>query len=392
MSSTASPAPSPPAQKREAEPTASNAPDASTPRLERFGARFVRERAERLPPSAAQLAREAEAFRRLKWLACGRAAVAGIFASGIIATAEVMANQRWPLPVFDHQWRWWAWVLGVTGVFAVAEIAFLIWNALDATSRTARITGVNDWTRLDRPLARAALEMPNPRDAHPAVDPHRESSKLALLALTLLYKAKLAATNFVLKQLFKRLLSRAAVRSVLPFVAVPVTAVWNIIVTLRILRQARLRAAGPRAVEQAVALLAPPSAPEVPSSVEREAILRAVGAAIVRTRDLHPNLEHLLIELERRLTPGPDAGADAALPEHLDDPHRFLALLPQLSPKAQDKALLALGLACALDGRLTRREQALIDAAHRAVKRPADAERWRLAARAVCEGQPLTCV
>ncbi len=390
MSSTATPASSPSktGDRLRAAPKSS----ASAPPLERFGARFVRERAERIQPSAARLAKEAEAFRRLQWLASGRAAASGVLASGLIATAEVMATQRWPESVFEHQWRWWALVGGATAVFAVAEIAFLVWNALDATSRIARIAGVNDWTRLDRPLARAALEMPNPRNAHPAVDPHRESSKLALLALTLLYKAKLAATNFILKQLFKRLLSRAAVRSFLPFIAVPVTAVWNVIVTLRILRQARLRAMGPRAVEQAVQLLVPRSGGELPSAAEREALLRAVGSAIVRTRDLHPNLEHLLVELERQLTPGPEAGAGAALPEQLDDPHRFLAQLPTLEAAAQQKALLALGLACALDGRLTRREVALLEAAHRAAKRPLEPGRWREAARAVCEGGPLNCV
>ncbi len=359
------------------------------PRLEQFGARFVRERAAVPSDVSLRWAHERDAFRRLQWLACGRAALSGVVTSGAVATAEVLASARWPEGHFDHQWRWWSLVLGATAVFAVAEIAFLIWNALDATSRTARMTGVRDWTRLDRPLARAALELPNPRDGHPAVDPLRESSKLALLVLTLLYKAKLAATNFILKQLFKRMLGRAAVRGFLPFVAVPVTAVWNVIVTLRILRQARVRAVGPRAVEQAVALLFPrTSEGEAPSlsAAESEAVLRAVGSAIVRTRDLHPNLEHLLHELERRLL---DRGTAPSHPERLDDPQRFLAQLRTLEPSARDRALLALGLACALDGRIGRRECALLTAAHAVCERPCDLDDWRRTAKAVREGAPI---
>ncbi len=353
------------------------------PRLEQFGARFVRTRAAALEEAALRWSHERDAFRRLQWLASGRAALSGILTSGAVATAEVTASLWWPEPVFDHQWRWWLLVLGTTAVFAVAEISFLIWNALDATSRTARIAGVRDWTRLERPLARAALEMPNPRDGHPAVDPLRESSKLALLVLTLLYKAKLAATKFVLKQIFRRMLGRAAVRGFLPFIAVPVTAVWNVIVTLRILRQARLRAVGPRAVEQAVALLFPAGAP-APSPVEAEALLRAVGSAIVRTRDLHPNLEHLLHELERRC-----AHREGHLPERLDDPQRFLGQLRMLGAATQERALLALGLACALDGRIGRRETGLLQAAHAVAGRDCALQRWRTIARAVREGAPF---
>ena len=54
----------------------------------------------------------------------------------------------------------------------------------------------------------------------------------------------------------RRILGRVAVRSVLgalvPFVAVPVTATWNALLTWKLLREARIRAMGPSAVAELV--------------------------------------------------------------------------------------------------------------------------------------------
>jgi hypothetical protein len=357
------------------------------PALERFGARYLSTRARRAPAAAAPTAWAVEqaAYERLRFWAVARAAASGVVSSVTIGSAELCANAWYDGE--ENRLRWWGLVVSATLVVAVCEILFLFWNALDATSRVARLTGVEDWlsprpgvpVQLDRPLARAALELPNPRDGHPGVDPLREASRTALLVATVLYKAKVAASTFVLKQVVKRILSRATVRSLLPFVAIPVTATWNAIVTARIVRQARIRALGPRAVQQAVSLVfehGPPSTP-----VAQLALVRAVAAGIVRTRDLHPNLELFLAEVRRRCPVSPD--------EPLDCPRRFLDMLERLPPAEQDRALLALGLAAALDGRVSRRERALLAAAAGAARRSPDFARWERMARAVVEGDGL---
>lgn len=76
-------------------------------------------------------------------------------------------------------------------------------------------------------LARAALELPNRPDPRIPVNPYREASKAMLVAAAILYKLKIGLTNFLLKALIRRLGGRTLLRSWAPFVAVPVTALWN---------------------------------------------------------------------------------------------------------------------------------------------------------------------
>jgi hypothetical protein len=214
--------------------------------------------------------------------------------------------------------------------------------------------GVYGDTRLRRSavltaLARAALEVPNPRTSDLGIDPHKETRKSLLVAAALVYKLKVSATNIALKFVVRRALSRVAMRTyIVPFVAVPVTAAWNAAVTAIVLREARVRIFGPSLAHDVVdRLLATPVPPRV-----AEAMLRAVGSCVVRTADLHPNLETLLELLRDKLA--------VPMPSDVESSRVFLALLANLTNEERDLTLRTLRAAAVIDGRVARREKQLL--------------------------------
>ncbi|MGC4121907.1 MAG: hypothetical protein QM765_46465 [Myxococcales bacterium] len=149
--------------------------------------------------------------------------------------------------------------------------------------------------RLAVALTRAALELPDPAAPVFGIDPLRGASRLQLVAAAALYKLKVSLSTFLAKLLVRRMLGRAALRTLIPFVAVPVTALWNAVVCARVLRQARLRTFGPSAAAELVGFALDGVVSF--SARGRLAAYRAVGSAVVAKRDLHPNLVALLHEL-----------------------------------------------------------------------------------------------
>jgi hypothetical protein len=341
------------------------------PLLERFGLRYFRRRAARLPPlaAAAELhlldADERSALRRIERGAILRGALAGALSALVSAVAEMRAPTA-------------SFVL-ITVAAAALELAFLYWDALRTVHRMARAVGLEPVApgqpqpaQLAPALVRAALELPSPPDRVLGVDPYRRASRLALLAASVLYKLKIGLTNFVLRAVLRRLLGRSAVRAYLPLVAVPVTALWNGLVVWWVLRQARVRLLGPSAAE--VMLAAALARASGPSRPLHEAAMRAVGSTVVRKREMHPNLAHALELVSARLE-APD------LPE-IDDEARFLTALGEL-PEADRPAVLdVLQMAIVLDGRITRHDRTLWRAAATVVGVPPDvAPLYRLRAR-----------
>lgn len=301
-------------------------------------------------------AQERAALRRVQLGAIGRSALAGALSGGVCAAAEVYADGRWA----DQPVTYWT-VLGVVTVVAsVLEIAFIYWDTLRSVHELARVAGIelfgkdresSDDALIDA-LARAALELPNPVDLNVGVNPHREAKKWRLVVASLAYKAKVGVTNFVVKLLIRRVLGRVLVRGALrylPFVSLPVTAAWNGIVTWLVLREARIRAMGPSAIEELVEMIfsdAPALSPQ-----GRLSAVRAVACAIVRTQDLHPNLVRLLGAVTQRAG---DTGKN-----ELDDVGLFLSNLKTLEAAELKVSLQILAIACIVDGRVSARERGL---------------------------------
>jgi hypothetical protein len=336
-------------------------------------------------------AEERRELQRIERRAVSRAATAGALSGLASALTAIWATRRFlaldgtPYSTADGV-SYWAVVLGATLVASIFEIGFLYWDALRSVHSMATAAGLRlseeAWSGAQREvalaLARAALELPNPVQRVHGVNPHRETIRWIVGLASLLYKAKIALTTFLIKVGLRSVLGQFMGRALFELVTVPVTAGWNAIVCFLVAREARLRTMGPSAAVELVghALLSGP-----PSAEGRRAAFRAVASAIVRTRNLHPNHQALLRVLVERLGP-----VDF---DEVDDAARFLGDLAALELHEQRLALLLLVIAAVIDGRLTRAERVLLLDAFRACGRDLSIERVERLRSAFYAGEGL---
>lgn len=338
--------------------------------LERAGLRSVTAGSASWPPPTDPIEvltpEEQSALARIEWWAVACAAVAGALSAAACALAAIYA------PAMEHHpVQHWALVLSAMALATLVEITYLYWLSLRAVREMAKAAGlrVHTSSELDEAvalsLARAALELPSPPHNLLEVDPHREASRLGLIAASLLYKAKIALTNFVLKALVRSVLGRTVTRAMLEWVALPVTALWNGLVMYQVLQEARLRVMGPSAaVLLAEWILAHPTDAGPVSSKptpKHKLVLQAVGTSIVANREAHPNV----VALSRRLAHG------AQLSREVDWGGRagFLHDLRQASEEDRLAALRTLIAVAILDGKVTRREQRWLERCFESVGR-----------------------
>jgi hypothetical protein len=331
----------------------------SRPLLERVGVRSLERRIQRGAASTSSdgvihLLDEGEraALRRIERTTVARAAIAGALSALVCALAELLViDVQDTAPV-----TYWGVVGAAAAVASIVEIGFLSWDSLRAVHAMSVAAGVlvdeaEERHAVITSLARAALEVPNPPESMHGLDPYKETPRPLLVVIALAYKLKVSATNAVLKLLVRRALGRAALRAYLvPFVALPVTAAWNAWVCSLVLKEARVRIFGPSLARDVVNRLLPPEM--VLTTEMREALPRAIGSCVVRSADVHPNLEELLRVVVARTGRGPPPG--------VDDSRAFLASLPKLT---LDEGLLVrrlLRVAAVIDGRVARRERALL--------------------------------
>ncbi len=354
--------------------------DAQPPVLERFGLNFFERRESRLPPVVCDddiqylNPSERRALRRIQTGTIVRAAIAGGLSGLASAVAEIItsatAESHGAEGSLERLLYTWGIVLGVTAVATTFEIGFLYWDAMRSVHNMARAAGVSLFggTRIERavltPLVRAALELPNPNQPVLGIHPYREISRWRVVLATLIYKLKISVTNFLAKMLIRRLMGRAAVRAWLPLVAVPVTAAWNAWVMWRVMRQARLRVMGPFAAGEYLDAILPDPTPL--SRKTRLHLVQAVGVAVVRKRDMHPNLEALIAQTTERLgVTEPD--------DEMSDWLEYLEELQELAPNEQTISIRLLAVAIVIDGRRGARELMVLREAHRVTGRHFDA-------------------
>lgn len=87
--------------------------------------------------------------------------------------------------------------------------------------------------------------------------------------------------------MLRRLLTRAALRFFIPLVAVPVYAAWNGVIARWVMREVRVRVAGPLAVQELSERILARRANL--NEDARRLIMETVGEAILRGEDAHPN-------------------------------------------------------------------------------------------------------
>ncbi len=306
---------------------------------------------------------EQKALRGIQRGVVFRAALIGALTASIAAAAEVWLETRMlggapDAATFSEKLHFWLALAPVIGIAAVLEIGLLYWDGLRSVHRLSKAAGLvlfdgpAQMSGIALALARAALELPNPQTGH-GIDAHREVSKLWLLSVGLLYKAKVGLTSFLVKALIRRAAGRSLVRAWLIWAAVPVTAVWDAIVAYRMIREARLRAIGPSAAEEIARALF--EGDKALSSAAEQATLQAVGSCIVSTHDAHPNLLALLDALERRVTPDEETV--------LDSTSEFMKSLEALSLEERRRVLEVAVVAAVLDGKLSGDERAMIQRA-----------------------------
>ncbi|MFO0741822.1 MAG: hypothetical protein U0270_38355 [Labilithrix sp.] len=370
----------------------------SEPLLVRVGLKYLRGFADGGARPVAQDAihvlnpEERKRLRAIERGAIARAALAGALSSLVAAVVELevarpLLGARPRYATFDDQVRFYA-VLGAATVIASAiEIAFLYWDGLRSVHQLAHAAGLDlfpetedDDAAVAAAMARAALELPNPIQNLFGVNPRREASRLRLIVASLVYKAKISVTNFLVKMLVRRTVGRAFVRSWLPFVAVPLTAAWNGVVCRLIIREARIRAMGPSAAKEMLDVILEAHGGELGREA-RDCLVRAVASSIVRTEDLHPNLVALFREVAAR--------ANIDIPVDVDDTRVFLTHLPELGPDERTCVLRVLSVASIIDGRLTRNEKRLIVDARRRCGRDARLDATMALRRAFVDGDPV---
>jgi len=362
------------------------------PLLERLGGRFL-ESGKFAPAQAEDPIHVLNPVERAGLLrvtrgAVLRAAVAGAINAaatgfGALFAAHVLGHEPAHATFLQHV-SYWA-LFGVLALIAaVLEIAYLYWDGLRAVRELSLVAGLklDALENLDvrYALARAAFELPNPPDLSFGVNPHREASKLTLATASLVYKLKISVTNFVFKALVERAVGRLATRSVLAFTAIPINAVWNAAVCWFVLREARIRVMGPSAASEMLDLIF--ASEPAPSPELLTALHRALGAAVVRTSELHPNHISLMRELRQRFGQ-PPPGVE------VDDTRAFLRSLALLGQGERRTALRVLTVAAILDGRLVKRERRLLREAYEAAAITPALEHVELLRKAFVSGDPI---
>jgi hypothetical protein len=317
------------------------------------------------------------------------AIAAGTVSGAVIGGIEVFVRRGLLDGMEDVGWReqlpYWAAFYAIAAVVSAAEILFLYWNALRGTAALSHIGGValhgdGNAALIATGLARAALEFPSPRNAIFGIDPYARVPNWRLTAQAILYKAKVGVSAFVVRILARRVLGRMILRGLIPLLTVPLYAIWNAIITWRVMREAKIRAFGPFQVEQLIGRLSADDRrvrPEVGTL-----ILHGAGEAMVRGGDAHPNSAYLLSRLMEEL------GREHAT-IRLDWP-RQREVLETLDARERTLVLDVLTLACLFGSKVRKGHKEFLAEAHEAGGLGLQAESLKQLRRKLVQGASIT--
>ncbi len=339
------------------------------PMMERAGLWYLKKLHSKKPPERIDIHTyvldndERKNINRIEKWAIINVAVAGGLSSVVSGLAAFFAdslNYENAGIFSDSNLVYWSIVMGVTIFASLIEIIYIYYDIMAKAHALAFAAHMDlfpkdkDEELIAAPIVRAALELPNKREKDLNIDPKRESSKVLILLTTIFYKLKISVTNFVLKALVKRMLGRAISRAWLSFISVPVCAFWNGIVCWLAIREVKIRVLGPSAVNEI--LNSYKSGIERMSGQGKLAILQAIGSSIVRTADLHPNLEYMFRTFAKKV--------DVLNNAVIDDSHLFVDELVKVDESEKKIVLQMLVLACIIDGRINYKEKKLLKSAY----------------------------
>ncbi|RDB42043.1 hypothetical protein DU490_15235 [Halomonas sp. DQ26W] len=199
-----------------------------------------------------------------------------------------------------EQLPYWAGFSVVAGVVSLMEVLFLYWNALRGVAQTSQVAGIplqdSEHARLLLSgMSRVALELPSPRHRIYGIYPYAQMGQWKLTLISVMYRMKVGVSSFILRVLLRRVFGRMAMRGLLPLATGPLYAIWNAIITWRIMRKAKVQALGPYTIESLMQRLEDDL--DQLGSTAREVILHGMGELIMRNQDAHTNHVYLLSRL-----------------------------------------------------------------------------------------------
>jgi hypothetical protein len=203
----------------------------------------------------------------------------------------------------------YAWIGGVTAILTLIEFSVLFIVSIRTVFGIARITGHDRLEAnsdilagmIPNLLSRAALEIPDPVRKIFGIDPLARVSRKRLLFVGILYKAKIILSNVLAKLILKRILAKSGVRIVASWVSVPITGIWNAVVTIKVAREARLRLFGNLLAEHIARDLLTERLRRRLSPEAKLGCLQAIGNSVVLTQNYHPNMLILIVRIAKVL-------------------------------------------------------------------------------------------
>ena len=284
----------------------------------------------------------------------------GMLLSGITGLICV-----WPtvyIAVLKQHEPWYilySWIAATTILSVIIEFYFLFIIALKAVHEVSELVNMRRHERdflQDGPfsitniLSRAALELPDPEMHILGIDPFKRVSKKNLLLLGLLYKCKIVITNFVARWLLTFVIGPTIRGISILYVALPVEYLWNALVIKRVVVEARLRLFGFALCNHIADDILASGYLQQLSPEAKIGCLRAIGNAVVLTRNYHPNMIVLLLRFQHLLHINKD--------HRYDDWSLFLQTLKTVSQQERFFLLDLFTIAAAFDGKISNLEAA----------------------------------
>jgi hypothetical protein len=259
----------------------------------------------------------------------------------------------------------YGWVAAVT-IFSIAiELYVLFIIALKAVYEVSELINMhasknellnNSVFSVKNILARTALELPDPELKILGIDPFKRISKKNLFILGLLYKAKILLTNLVLKYVLRFTVGNFLLGISILYEALPVECFWNSVVLRRVVLEARLRLFGFALANRIAQDVIHDKLLQQLSPLARTGCLRAIGNAVVMSKNYHPNMMILLIRFQELLQIEEE--------NKYDDWKLFINTLHSVSEKEKNFLLDLFTVSAAFDGRLSDLEESSLKEAY----------------------------
>ncbi len=331
-----------------------NVPKAKPSRLERFGL-FYLNLFKRLDTNHSVFdltdAQIAKRTKRITWKGIILSSIVGIVCVFPTVWVDVYFENK---PWYVH----YGWVTVVTILSIVIEFYLLFIIALKAVYQVSKIINIhatedelveNELFSVKNILARAALELPDPELKILGIDPFKRVNKKNLLVLGLLYKAKILLTNLVSKYVLRLISDKTIFGVSILYEALFVEAFWNGVVIVRVIKEARLRLFGFALANKIALETLNENDLQQLSPLAKVGCLRAIGNAVIMTKNYHPNMIILLFRFQQML--------HITKENKYDDWHLFLETLNTVSEKERNFLLDLFTVSAAFDGKLSDLEE-----------------------------------